>query len=184
MAVSRIIRELDAAVVLFGGATEKDNAMVKTIFEFVEHQNSSLDGLHSAVTAANSDPGGNMDWPLRRSLTQIKQCDVVVSPDTGAAWAAAFEPMPKVVMVSHASVENITKHWVNTVTLHASQNRVACWPCHRLHNDTSTCVPSKDGNSSACMADIPVDLIFNAVKSALDGGSCDDLVSRWSENVI
>jgi hypothetical protein len=33
--------------------------------------------------------------------------------------SAAFEAMPKIMLLSHASEENITKHWVNTTTLHA-----------------------------------------------------------------
>jgi ADP-heptose:LPS heptosyltransferase len=93
--------------------------------------------------------------------------DLVVTPDTGTAWAVAMEQMPKIVMVSHASAENITKHWVNTTTLHADPQRVPCWPCHRLHNDISTCVPDKDvGKGAACMGDISVETVVQAVDKA------------------
>jgi ADP-heptose:LPS heptosyltransferase len=98
----------------------------------------------------------------------VLAADVVVSPDTGIAWAAAFEPMPKIIMVSHASPENITKHWTNTTTLHADPSRVPCWPCHRLHNDMSTCVSAKDNpNSSACMTDIKVETVVQEIGKAL-----------------
>jgi hypothetical protein len=90
--------------------------------------------------------------------------DCVVTPDTGIGWAVAMEQMPKVALMSHASDENITKHWVNTTTLCADQNRVPCWPCHRLHDDITTCMPSKDNpQASACMADISVQQIVDAV---------------------
>ena len=60
--------------------------------------------------------------------------------------------------------ENITKNWVNTTTLHADPFRVPCHPCHRLHDDISTCKPSADNpNVAACMADISVESILKAV---------------------
>jgi hypothetical protein len=96
-------------------------------------------------------------------LSLALTADLVVTPDTGTAWAVAFEPMPKIVMVSHASAENITKHWVNTTTLQADQNRVPCFPCHRLHNDPSTCVSNKEGNGAACISDISVDRLVQTV---------------------
>jgi hypothetical protein len=70
-------------------------------------------------------------------------------------------------MLSHASPENITKHWTNTTTLHADQGHVPCWPCHRLHTDGSTCVANHDNDGPACMADISIDTIVRAVKTAL-----------------
>lgn len=69
-------------------------------------------------------------------------------------------------MVSHASAENITSHWVNATTLHADPARVPCWPCHRLHEDPSTCVTNKEGNGVACISDISVDRLVTAVVQA------------------
>ena len=82
---------------------------------------------------------------------------------------AAFEDIPKVIMLSHASEENITKGWLNTITLHADPERVDCWPCHRLHSDPSTCrkAKDKDVNAAACMADISVETIVQSVKKLL-----------------
>jgi hypothetical protein len=114
------------------------------------------------------DKGGTMDWSLRRSLAQVLASDVVISPDTGMAWAVAFEPMPKIIMVSHASAENITKHWVNTVTLTPDKNRVPCWPCHRLHDTIDTCVPNKDGGqAAACISDTSVEKLIERTRDAL-----------------
>ena len=94
--------------------------------------------------------------------------DLVVTPDTGTAWAVAFEQMPKIVMVSHASQENITKHWINTTTLHADRHRVPCWPCHRLHDDISTCIPNKQNNGAACISDISVETLVQTVAEKWD----------------
>lgn len=159
MAVARIIRELSAPVVLMGGPSEKEHAMAQKIREHVEVTNSTKDGLFLAVPPQ----GGELAWRLRTALTFALICDLVVTPDTGTAWAVAFEAMPKIVTLSHASVENITKHWVNTTVLHADPNRVPCWPCHRLHDDPSTCVVNKEGNGAACISDISVERLVQAV---------------------
>jgi hypothetical protein len=75
------------------------------------------------------------------------------------------------VMVSHASVENITKHWVNTTTLHADPNRVPCWPCHRLHDDPSTCVVNKEENGAACISDVSVENLVRTVAQTWNSGA-------------
>lgn len=166
MAICRIIKELDIPVMMVGGGG-KQFEYAKQIEKDVLNTNSTTKGLHLALQPDNADPGGDQSWPLRRSLAQVLAADLVISPDTGPAWAAAFEPVPKIILVSHASAENITKHWVNTVTLHADQYRVPCWPCHRLHDDPSTCVQSKNATGAACMSDISVETIMKAAAYAL-----------------
>ncbi len=177
-AISRIIKELDISVVLIG-AGSRQIEMAKVMSEDVKYTLSSTDRLHWAITPEGGtgpdgqiirvDPGGANDWSLRRSLAQAMLADVVVTPDTGIAWAVAFEEMPKIALMSHASEENITKHWVNTVTLHADVNRVPCWPCHRLHNDLSTCTPAAiNPQNAACMADISVETVMEQVRKALN----------------
>jgi ADP-heptose:LPS heptosyltransferase len=158
-AIARIIKEVGAPVLLMGGPSEKERSMADKIVEVVSVTNGGRDGLYKAVP----DSGGEASWPLRTSLTMALCADLVVTPDTGTAWAVAFEPMPKIVMVSHASAENITKHWVNTTTLHADPNRVPCWPCHRLHNEPSTCRANKEGNGAACISDITVEKLVQTV---------------------
>lgn len=164
MAIARIIRELDIPVVMLGVGGQQF-AMAKQMMEHIIRQNSSSKGLHLALSPENADPGGHQSWGVRRSLTQVLAAGLVVTPDTGAAWAAAMDPIPKIVMVSHASVENITKHWVNTVTLHANAAKVPCWPCHRLHDTIDTCVPNADGgHAAACISDISVETILTEVE--------------------
>jgi len=161
MAIGRIIKELKIPVVVFG-VGDKQAEYANGIRDHVVRQNGSRDGLHLAV---QDHQPVEARWPLRTALSACMAGDLVVTPDTGIAWACAFEDMPKIVMVSHASVENITKHWRNTVTLHADPYRVPCWPCHRLHDTIETCVPNKDsGNGAACISDISVETILQHVE--------------------
>jgi ADP-heptose:LPS heptosyltransferase len=166
IAIARIIKELDASVVLLG-APNKDIELAKVIQTNVEQQNGSIDGLHVGISTDAENPS----WPIRRVLTMAAACDVMIGPDTGPMWGVAFEPVPKIVMLSHASPTNISKHWINTITLHARQSAVACWPCHRLHDTILTCVPNKQGNGAACISDISVETIIKTVRQLLEAAN-------------
>jgi ADP-heptose:LPS heptosyltransferase len=181
MVISRIIQETGMPVVMFGaGGSQFEHA--KAISEHILRQNSTDKGLHLALSPDGSDPGGHMHWNTRRSLTFLLLADLVITPDTGMAWAASMELMPKIVMVSHASAENITTHWRNTITLHADPDEIPCWPCHRLHDTIDTCVPMKDlGQAAACMGDIPTELIVQATKGALAKDA--SFADKWKTRV-
>ena len=153
MAIGRLIKELGASVVLIGSG-QKNIEAANAISEHVALQNGSNRGLHVAVSNVNND-----NWPLRRSLTFGLHCDLMIGPDTGPMWAAAMEPLPKIMLISHASPKNITRHWINTVTLHADAGRVPCWPCHQLHDSPETCTPNKENLAAACISDISVDVL-------------------------
>lgn len=159
VAIARILRELKIPVIIFGGPG-KDYEFAKLVQSEVKKRNRSTDGLHLALSPDPAEPS----WPPRRICAQAQICDIMVGPDTGPMWAVAMHDMPKVLMVSHASAENITKHWKNTTTLHANPERVPCWPCHRLHDDPSTCKPNADNNGAACISDISVDEIIETVR--------------------
>jgi ADP-heptose:LPS heptosyltransferase len=172
-AIARIIKELDCHVVLLGAPPpHRDMALAEQIQEGVRHQNGSLEGLHLAISP---DPN-NPSWPIRRILTFAQACDLLISPDTGPAWAVAFEPTPKIILLSHASPENITKHWLNTVTLHADQVATPCWPCHLLHTDAQSCIdeqkrcgvtPSTTVTGAACISSINVETIVQHARNLL-----------------
>ena len=175
MVICRILKELKVPVITFG-AGEKERSMAMAIQEHVKLQNSSLEGLHQALSNDGVPRGDDHHWDLRRSLTMCGIADLYVGPDTGPSWAVSLDPIPKIIMVSHASAENITKHWRNTVTLHADQNRVPCWPCHRLHNTPDTCVSNAQNNGAKCISDISVDVLFEQVKAALARPAADNVV--------
>jgi ADP-heptose:LPS heptosyltransferase len=165
MTVARILRETDADVIMFGQPSVLEKERAKLIMDHVIQQNGSSKGLHSAIS---NDPD-NPNWPVRRSLATMMQCSLMIGPDTGPMWALAFEQIPQIVLLGHASPENITKHWINTLTLFADQSRVPCWPCHRLNDSIDTCRPNSTNTGAACISDIPVETIIRGVHIALGG---------------
>ena len=169
-AVQRLIKEVGAAVVMVGAPGSKDFDQAQIIYNHVKASLSSEDDLHLALS-----PEGQNSWPLRRSMSLLLTCDLVITPDTGLGWAVAMEPMPKIVLMSHASDTNITKHWVNTKTLLPDRS-VTCWPCHKLHNIKDTCedeqracgmTVNKEALGAACISSIKVEDILSASREFL-----------------
>lgn len=163
--IARIIKEVGVPIVMLGrpGRNFDDARMVQ---QHVRRTNGSDAGLHLAISSNPDERGVSaIDWPVRRTLAFAQACDVVIGPDTGIMWGVAFEPMPKVLLLSHASPENISKYWLNTVTMHADPTRVPCWPCHRLHDSPETCTPNAENTGAACMTDITVEDIVATVEA-------------------
>lgn len=173
-AIPVIIRllEMGANVCMFG-APGKEFLMAKEIEKQIIMQTGKDDrGSAEGLYLMMSDNWEKPNWPIRRSLTQLQMCDLVITPDSGPAWSIAMLPhLPKIVLLSHASAKNIVTGWQNTVSLHADIVSVPCWPCHRLHDRWDTCNKHKDLDAAACMADIPIKLVVNMAKHMLGGGS-------------
>lgn len=150
VAIGCLIHDSGADVFMFG-APGRDEHLAQTIQEFVELQcgKEALKHLHTCVSPTLE----NEVWSIRRILSTAMECDIVIGPDTGPMWAVAMEQVPKIMLLGHASPENITKHWRRTTTLHGGPS-VDCWPCHRLHTNKTTCRPDKHDRGAACMSDI------------------------------
>jgi len=92
-----------------------------------------------------------MEWPVRMALTYALLADVVVATESLIANAVAFEPMLKVITLSHSSNENLTKNWINTAALEPVG--LDCYPCHRIHPRKFTfCTQDRVTGAAACQA--------------------------------
>lgn len=104
-------------------------------------------------------------WSIRETLAFAQVCDVVAAPETGILYAVANDPaVRKVVLLSHSSPENLTKHWTNTSALAAP---VHCWPCHRMHFGFEHCHQHEITGTSICAANIPVSAVYEAITQAV-----------------
>lgn len=90
------------------------------------------------------------DLPIRLAMALAQRADAVVGTETGILNAVANEAMLKVVLLSHSSPENLTKHWTNTLALEAAG--LACHPCHRLHRAFEFCTKDATTGWAACQA--------------------------------
>lgn len=94
---------------------------------------------------------------IRKVLALAQKVDCVIGPETGVLNAVANETdVKKVVMLSHSSHENLTKHWANTS---AVAGVAPCYPCHRLHIDSEFCNLDPESHAAACQQGVnPVHL--------------------------
>lgn len=97
------------------------------------------------------------EWPVRAALAFAQMADAVVATESLIANSVAMEPMLKVMLLSHSSNENLTKHWKNTAAIEAGG--VPCHPCHRIHASLAFCSKDTATGCSACMASATADTV-------------------------
>lgn len=104
------------------------------------------------------------EWSIRESIAFAQVADIVIGPETGVLNAVGMEDMAKLVMLSHSSVENLTKHWKNTV---AFEPKTDCYPCHMLHYSFEFCKRDDATGCAQCQADITPDEVYDALDGML-----------------
>jgi len=98
---------------------------------------------------------------IRETLALAKRADIVVGCETGVLNAVAFEDNRKVVLLSHSSHENLTKHWRNTAPL--APPDLDCYPCHRLHYTREFCRADPESGAALCQRLIAPERVFAAI---------------------
>jgi len=89
----------------------------------------------------------------RTSMALTRKCELVVSPDTGVLHAAGSCSVPKIGILGHSTIENITKYFVNDYTLEADKQLCECSPCFYLIYDHKIQCPVDHLSGAAwCMA--------------------------------
>ena len=101
-------------------------------------------------------------WSIRESLAMAQRCDLVVGPETGVLNAVSFEDVPKILMLSHSSRENIGGSWVNTDAIEPLSE---CHPCHKIHYGWHTCNRDENTGTAKCASSISIDRVYDSIVS-------------------
>lgn len=104
-------------------------------------------------------------WSVRECLSRAHCVDVLVGPETGIMHGSAMLDTPKVVMLSHSSAKNLTKHWKQTITL--APTDLACYPCHRMHYNWNHCYQDAETGASKCNALISPKNVMMALAASM-----------------
>lgn len=99
--------------------------------------------------------------PIRLAFTLAQLADAVVGTESSIVNAVAMEANLKVVLLSHSSADNLTKHWCNTASIFVTG--LPCHPCHRLHRDFTFCVQDPETQFAACQAGVRPEPVADAV---------------------
>lgn len=112
-------------------------------------------------------------WSIRQTLTFLGCCDMVIGPETGVLNAASQMPMPKVVFLSHSTVDNLTRDWVDTSSLSSASTHCRgrgdnqSPACHMMLYNWDQCSKDEETGTAKCQAEISVEDVWNAVASKL-----------------
>lgn len=100
---------------------------------------------------------------IRETLALAQLSDLVIGPETGVLNAVGFEDTPhKVLLLSHSSANNLSKHWKNVQAL--TPEDCYCYPCHRLHYGPEYCSIVEATGAALCAQNIGADVIYAAVE--------------------
>lgn len=112
-------------------------------------------------------------WTIRQTLAFQNYADLIVGPETGTLNAAACSPVPKVVLLSHSTHDNLTRDWKNTTVLHAKDTKCKgrgeneAPACHMMHYNWDNCTRTEDGVAQ-CQADISAQTAWIQIEKILD----------------
>lgn len=103
-------------------------------------------------------------WTIRESLAFAQIADLVIGSETGVLNAVAMDAVPKIVTLSHSSIENLTRDWLNCTSL---VPKTSCHPCHQLHYGFAGCRQDEASGVAQCQADIGADEMDAAIRNIL-----------------
>ena len=111
-------------------------------------------------------------WTMRQTMSFMEHCQVILGPETGVLNAASCMPMRKVVLLSHSSEENLSRDWVNAVSVYSKTTSCPKRPegipaCHIMHYGWPHCTKDKETSTAQCQADINPEEVWNGVASEL-----------------
>jgi ADP-heptose:LPS heptosyltransferase len=99
-------------------------------------------------------------WSIRETIAFAKhQCEVVIGPDTGVMQAVGHEPVGKVLLLGHSTKEQVSKYWINTVSIEPPAS-VPCSPCLLLHYSFKDCHRGPQTGVSLCQEMIPAEVVW------------------------
>jgi predicted SAM-dependent methyltransferase/ADP-heptose:LPS heptosyltransferase len=176
-ALTRLLTCTDARVVLVGGRNEQEiehgvAADLAHMLTGLGEADAEALNLEQLVLRLREHWGSNRlictsgGWSIRETYARLETVDCIVGPETGVLNAASLLDVPKVVLLSHSSPDNLTRDWVNTIAL--EPQGVDCWPCHQLHTGFEFCREDPEMPEIAlCQSSISCDAVLQAITSCI-----------------
>lgn len=115
-------------------------------------------------------------YTIRQVFLMMETADVVIGPETGVMSAAAFYPMPKICLLTHSTIENLTRDWVNCTSIWAPKthcpgrgaNEVAA--CHLMLPSFEGCRQNPETGVSQCSTETQPEWVWQALQECMNTG--------------
>ena len=102
-------------------------------------------------------------WSIRQTLAMAEKMDLVIGPETGVLNAVSHLEVPKILHLSHSSVENLSRDWINCINLLPD---CECYPCHQLNTSFEQC-PKHETGVAMCQGSIDPERMWTAIQEQL-----------------
>ena len=105
-------------------------------------------------------------WSIRQTLSFIAESDLVIGPETGVLNAASMESMPKILFLSHSTEENLSRDWVETVSLQSKGTKCQgrgsdeAPACHMMIYGWDKCTKDAETGTAQCQVDISKEEVY------------------------
>jgi ADP-heptose:LPS heptosyltransferase len=115
-------------------------------------------------------------WTIRQVMTMLEIADVVVGPETGLMSAAAFYAMPKICFLSHSTVENLTRDWINTASMWApntecpGRGKNEAPACHKMLPTFEGCRRHTETGVAQCASEIKPAWVWSVIQQCMQTG--------------
>ena len=115
-------------------------------------------------------------WKIRQALTMLEIADVVVGPETGLMSGAAFYAMPKVLFLSHSTIENLSRDWTNCTSLYApnthcpGRGKNEAPACHLMLPTFEGCNRNSEFGTAQCGVDIRPEWTWSVLQECMQTG--------------
>lgn len=121
-------------------------------------------------------------YTFRQTMLLMETADVVIGPETGVMSGAAFYPMPKVALLTHSTVKNLTRDWVNTVSLWAP--KTVCpgrgdgtiQACHKMLPTFEGCRQNEKTMVAQCSTETLPEWVWEVLQACMNTGKAPE----WS----
>jgi ADP-heptose:LPS heptosyltransferase len=100
-------------------------------------------------------------WSIRETLTMTEMMDLIIGTETGVMNAVSHTPVPKVLNLSHSTENNLSRDWLNCITL--TPQGCDCYPCHQLNSSFRDCPRHEETGTAMCQALIDPDQVWEAI---------------------
>ena len=103
---------------------------------------------------------------IRESMLLTKYVDLVISPDTAVLHASGCYDTPKIGLLGHTTINNITKYFENDFSI---ESETECAPRFRLIYDWELqCPLDPVSHAALCMHNIKPSILFNKIKEVIE----------------
>ena len=102
---------------------------------------------------------------IRPTMVLAQACDLVIGPETGVMSAVSMMDMGKVLLLSHSTVENLSRDWVNTQSIWSKKTE--CYPCHMMVFGWDQCKQAEKSGAAQCQEDIEPDQVWRGIQRVM-----------------